>query len=250
MRSFKIYDFTLSAGGSMPLLVEGGYFKIYSCTGVLSVSIDGGSSIGPINTGQGMKTEFKRLTIVDQSGAANVGKIIVASNEFVDGRISGSVTVIDSNRDIVIAGQAMSASVNLAASVANLNIIELWNPAGSAKILDVDKVTATIQSPGAAGQLWVQESDTQMATFVAASTSMYLTGANGVSQARYTQAAAVPGVLGSVFGTLVFPIANTATFYGEFKRPILVPPNRGLLVYLTVVNIALQAQFQFVERPA
>ena len=245
MRSFKIYDFTLSAGGSMPLLVEGGYFKIYSCTGVLSVSIDGGSSIGPINTGQGMKTEFKRLTIVDQSGAANVGKIIVASNEFVDGRISGEVSVIDGGKARTLAGLAFSGSLFCGAVAAQYAHIQLWNPSTTKNAI----IEQVLMSSSSAISATIRGHNASLSTpcTQANPAAKKIGGIDSVMQ-QFQQNSASVIPTGKVLGVLSLT-AGTQAIY-KLAEPVIVPPSQGLCMYVsTIVNTDLQCVFELYEDP-
>ena len=242
MRSFKIYDFTLSAGGAMPLLVEGGYFKIYSCTGVLAVSIDGGSTIGPINTGQGMKTEFKRLTIVDQSGAANVGKIIVASNEFVDGRISGEVSVIDQAYKNTLANKTFASSNSSAAVAGQFSHCQLFNnnPAVNT-ILKSISLSVTVASGVAYGFR-----ASTIATPGAFLTSKRSNGAASTSSRSYSEAN-VSDLITNQLGYRVLDVLNTA--YVEFRDPVIVSNGWGFIARPSNANTGITVVCEVVEEP-
>lgn len=244
MRSFKIYDFTLSAGGAMPLLVEGGYFKIYSCTGVLAVSIDGGSTIGPINTGQGMKTEFKRLTIVDQSGAANVGKIIVASNEFVDDRISGEVSVIDGGKARTLSSIAFTAYSGINAVAGQYSHCQVWNPTIT-KNLIVEQliVTSTV-----AQSVILRAHNAALATGYTQlnPSSKKIGGADGTMENRITtNAAQLP--TGKLLGSFNLPVAGNFAY--KLTEPIIIPPSQGLVAFSGVVNTDLTITVECFEEP-
>lgn len=93
-KTFKPYDFTLAAGGSQVILAEGEYFRVQSATGALDVTVEGAGTLPGLLSGQAMKdTPFKRLVLRDASGAPNSGTILVASQEFVDNRLYGVVTL-------------------------------------------------------------------------------------------------------------------------------------------------------------
>lgn len=83
-RATQTYDFTLTAGGSQVLNVEGSFYRIQSATGNVEVRRDGGSVLGPLTVGQGERAEFRRLTLRDLSGGANSGRILVADGSFID----------------------------------------------------------------------------------------------------------------------------------------------------------------------
>lgn len=86
----KEYDFNLTAGGIAIVLAEAEYFRIQASSGAVSIMIDGLGELPNLQAGQGIKsTPFKRLTIRDVSGAANVGRILVSNQEFIDNRTYG-----------------------------------------------------------------------------------------------------------------------------------------------------------------
>ena len=86
----KEYDFNLAAGGIAIVLAEGAYFRVQSSTGAVSIIIDGLGELPGLLAGQGIKsTPFRRLTLRDVSGAANVGKLLVSNEEFIDNRTYG-----------------------------------------------------------------------------------------------------------------------------------------------------------------
>lgn len=96
MQAMRYYDFSLTAGGTQMLTVEGAYFRIQSQTGAMDVTVEGVGTLPGLLTGQGLKeTPFKRLLLRDVSGAPNSGQILVASREFIDNRTYG-VNSLDS----------------------------------------------------------------------------------------------------------------------------------------------------------
>ena len=242
MRAFKIYDFTLSAGGALTLLVEGGVFKIISCTGVVAVTIDGGSTIGPINAGQGMKTEFSRLTISDMSGAANVGRIAVASNDFIDDRISGEVLVIDGGKATTMSGQAFSGNLFCGAVAAQYAHIQHWN-ASTTKHSIVDQI---LMSSTTAINATVRAHNAALSTLCtqAAPANKRIGQADSVMEQRQQNSVAVIPT-GKVLGSLMVA-ANTQTVY-KFTRPLIVPPSQSICINATVLNTDLTVVFETYE---
>lgn len=94
MKALQIYNFSMAAGGSFALPVEGSYFRILTCTGNVGVIGDTFGRLSPINRGQGLQnTPYKRLTITDASGAPNVGTILVSEEDFIDQTLYGSITL-------------------------------------------------------------------------------------------------------------------------------------------------------------
>lgn len=75
--SLQSYDFTITAGQSLPLLVSGNYFLIKSSTGALDVRGDFGQAKALI-AGQGINgREFTKLELENKSGATISGMILV-----------------------------------------------------------------------------------------------------------------------------------------------------------------------------
>ncbi|WP_310611647.1 hypothetical protein [Limnohabitans sp.] len=94
--SVKTYDFTIPAGGSVQIQAVGTYFRIQSSTGPISVTGEFGE-VAPLMQGQGIKdSPFTRLQLRDLSGSMCVGKVIVASSEFIDQQmvLSGSLSML------------------------------------------------------------------------------------------------------------------------------------------------------------
>lgn len=75
--SLQSYDFTITAGQSLPLLVSGNYFLIKSSTGALNVRGDFGRAQALI-AGQGINgREFTKLELENKSGATISGVILI-----------------------------------------------------------------------------------------------------------------------------------------------------------------------------
>lgn len=92
----KEYDFTLAANEIKVILATGEYFRIQSSSGAVSIGIDGLGELPGLLAGQGIgSTPFQRLTLRDVSGAANVGKLLVSNEAFIDNRTYG-VNSLDS----------------------------------------------------------------------------------------------------------------------------------------------------------
>lgn len=155
MASFKLYDFTLSAGATVALLVEGEYFRIQEATGAVDVTVEGSGTLPGLLVGQGLKeTPYKRLLIRDASGAANVGKILIASKEFIDNRTYG-VTTISGTPSVVInnvngsfsqnVGSIGTASAQLVAASASRRYVLIQNQSADVDLyVTLDGAAATV----------------------------------------------------------------------------------------------------------
>lgn len=86
----KIYDFTLTAGGSQVILANSDYFRIMSSTGAVDVTGDTFGTLSGLLTGQGLAdTKYNRLMLKDASGASNSGTILCSGDLFIDNRTYG-----------------------------------------------------------------------------------------------------------------------------------------------------------------
>jgi hypothetical protein len=254
MRASKLYPFSIPANGSIALLVEGDYFKIQSCTGLLSVTGDSFGTIDQVLPGQGLReTDFRRLTLTDRTGAVNNGFVLVSDSTFVDDRITGTVSILDSNRDLVISNQSFFGQISVAAVAGQFSLIQLWNPVGSGKFLEVDNVFVSARAPVTAGQIYVQQSAASpLLTLVGNCGSQYFTGAVSSAELRWVNtASAISGFISTPSTVAIVkdaPITVNTDYERLFKRPILIPPNSGLLAYITTVQAGLICQYSFVER--
>lgn len=137
----KIYPFALGALESLPLMVQGSYFKILSSTGMVDVTGDTFGTVEAMLAGQGLRgQDFRRLVIRDRSGSGNVVRLLVSDDQFVDDRISGEVSVIDALRARAASGAAFVNSSALGAGAGVFAKLQLWNPAGSGQRLVLSSV--------------------------------------------------------------------------------------------------------------
>ena len=240
MSSAKIYDFTLTAGGSFSLPVSGSYVRIMSSTGTVEIVADG-FRIGPIVAGQGSKDkDFKRLTIVDRSGAANIGTVLVADSDFVDQTILGSVSVIDGGKARTIANNAF-IGVNLYSAVAaQYSKVQLWNPANTGKslILGAFSFSSTV-----AGSVYARYNTAALAISGSLSPASKLVGGAAPSALFRVESAATvtdPTLAGFNF------LANSAVFYTP-KEPFVIRPGYGLVINHQTVNADISANFEWFE---
>lgn len=240
----RIYDFTLTAGGSMPLLVQGDYMRIMSATGAVEVLTDN-YRIGPIMAGQGQaKSPFTRLTITDRSGAANVGYVLVADSDFIDNRINGEVSVIDGEKSRTLAGGMFAAAPFCGAVAANYSNVQLWNPAGSGKNLIVGALD--FATP-VATSVQVFMTATQL---VNASLNIPANKKSGaaapIALVRYeAKAAPDPFLLGVLRGD--YTPANSPVNWVP-KGAFVVMPGYGLTVTsVSTANMTLTANFEWFE---
>jgi len=133
----KIYTFTLTAGQTYNLLVQGEYFKLTSTTGAVDVLADFGRLEGML-TGQGLeKTPFNKLTFVNTSGASNTIKVLIGDENFIDA-FTGNMTIVankvpTSGSFANVQKTVTNASTQLLAGNANRQYLLIQNrdPSGS-----------------------------------------------------------------------------------------------------------------------
>jgi hypothetical protein len=129
--STQFYDFTLVANGSQIILAEGAYFKVLTSSGVLDVRLSDGSKYGPIGPGQGARNkDFKRLTLVDKSGSANSGVLIVSDADFVDDQLALTSAALSSLARPEQASATVSSVINNAALVPETFLLPAVNTGG------------------------------------------------------------------------------------------------------------------------
>lgn len=90
--AFKVYPVTLPANGAFRLPAAGAYFRVMSATGAVDVTVEGVGTLPALQAGQAFKgINFNGLVLQDASGAPNTVQLLVASAEFQDNRLNGTV---------------------------------------------------------------------------------------------------------------------------------------------------------------
>lgn len=241
-RSAKIYDFTIPAGGSFTLLVEGSFYRIQQATGALEVRRDGGSGIGPIYPGQGERDEeFKRLTLIDKSGSANAGFIVVSDGSFVDDRITGEVSVINGEKSRTLAGAMYIGNASAFAVGAQYSHCQLWNPTTNKNLIvgALNFSTSTAQAVGL-GFNAVQLNTDQTGNLVMNKKQ------GGAATAAQVRAGNYVGSIVPVNGFQGYMPANLITNF-QPQGVIVVPPGTGLTAWAQTPNTALITGFEWFE---
>lgn len=227
-RSAKIYDFTLTAGGAFVLPVEGSYYRIISSTGAVEVKRDGGSGVGPIYAGQGERDEeFKRLTLIDKSGAANTGYIVVSDGTFVDDRITGEVSVIDGGLARTITNSAfIGYGIVTPATTTNNGGLQIWNNAAiGGKNIVVEQMSFYSNVANTGVNMNLQ--NTALTTLFNPARSKLGNGADStIAQVRSQEGTAWSA---TILGVLFVDTANKTMPFIP-KEPIVIPPQWGLVI--------------------
>lgn len=242
----KIYPFTLSAFGSLPLLVQGSYWKVLSSTGDLEITGDTFGTLDTIQPGQGLKgRDFSRLVVRDKSGAVNVVRLLVADEDFVDDRVTGEVVVIDGNKRRTESGRAFVATmVSGVPVVGNINQMAVMNPSGSGVNLVVNNIISGVMQGGVihiAGGAGVPVGSLQ---------SVYKkdisTGGLPAIAVKYDASSVAPGLVGGSV-LVAITVQSGASFVFPVQEPFIVREGCYIAVRTTTDQQELAASIQFYE---
>lgn len=248
-----LYDFTLAAGGVQQVDVVGDSIIVKAATGLVEVRTDNGQ-FERLMPGQGWADlPFKRLYIADRSGAANVGSISVYRTHpgaesaddptfkprYIDNRVTGDVSIIDTQKTRSLADSAFMLAGYQAAAAGVFSHVQLLNPAASGKrvvLTEFDLASSTAQS-------WnLRAYSVALATLVGNGPSKQFGGVNGVAQVRI-------GTNAAALGNLVLQgfIPALASFLRPLREPIVLPAGIGLVVVSGAVNVDLIGSFEWYE---
>lgn len=234
MKASNSYDFTLTAGGSFILPVSGSYFRILTSTGALDVRGDFGR-IGVL-AGQGHKElNFTKLTLVDKSGAANVGTIFVSDGAFIDDRITGEVSVIDGGKEKTKSGIVFGSRLGVGAVAAQLSEAQLFNPASSGKRLIISSFSGIAGGNG----VYFGIGSVQLATLSLAPQNKLSGGVAAITQGRIENNAALVAM------TLMGQAASGVQV--KELEPYVILPGYGFCLVANDVNTNLFASFHISE---
>lgn len=130
------YAINLASGGVMNVPRMGSFFRLFDTTGELDVAPDSGGLLEGLLSGQGLENyAFNALQITNNSGATVTGRILVASEKFVDQRIvlaNAAVEEVALTDVSQAAGSVSNASANLLAANADRRYLFVQNNHASA----------------------------------------------------------------------------------------------------------------------
>lgn len=246
MKSTRVYDFSLAANGAFQLPVTGSFFRIMSLSvngAAIEVQGDTFGNIYPLFVGQGMKNQkFGALNLVNRSGNAVSGTLLVSDGELVDDRITGFVEVVDGGKNRTLSGVAFLAYANAIAVAANYTVNQLWNPIGSGKNLVVEKITVSVSTAQAIG---IMSNSLAMTSLTGFAGNKKTGGAVSVSQIRYDNIPGAPG--GAPVNYQTSFLGVNSPFVIQPSEPIIITPGFGLICQgQTVANIN-PTSFEFYE---
>lgn len=244
----KIYPCVIPAGGSLPLTIEGDYFKVLEATGLFEITGDSFGQLGSIVPGQGLQqTHFRRLTLRDLTGTQNTVRLLVAGQNFVDDRVQGDVAVIDGSKSRTISGAVFGAAPTASAVAAQLSFSQLYNPALSGKRLIVPAVSMACSTSICAFQVGILGASIAGADVTATRTrSLYSGGAQTVAELRVNNSAGNPLAASRVAWNMV--LAAGVPWRHEPKQgPYVIEPGSGLLIVPTTGNVDTYHDYEYQE---
>ena len=131
LSSAKVYTITLPANGSFLLPSPNTNFFITGATGLVAVQGDTFGQIDGLGAGQGLNgVPFNRLTLIDQSGAANTVKILVAPGEFTNQILAGIVNLAAGSTVGLSAGATVGLSAGATVSITASQVLQMIRPEG------------------------------------------------------------------------------------------------------------------------
>ena len=245
----KNYDFNLAAAlnASQRFDVRGNYCKLTAATGAVIVRADTGEEWALL-AGQGFRVPdgapFRALTIRNATAAANTGTLFIGDSSFEDSRITGSVFIIDSSREKVLAGTTFIGCMSQGGGGLPTRV-QLQNPVGSGKNIWVSAMTVGLSASEAVG---VTLTDTLFAqSNGSAALNLNPAGPAPVALLRYDD-----------FNVAITAGRNIRLGYCTanqdrvilFPNPVMIPPGKGMYVVGANSTTVLRVSFEFEEYAA
>lgn len=236
-------DFTLNAGASVQVAASGAYLKLLTATGKVRVITNTGITMD-LMPGQGFRRQkFDSFIVQDKSGALNTGVFLIASDEMVDDRVTGEVSVIDGMKSRVLANQAFARSQTWNPGAGAYGTAELWNPASSGKLIVLEEISLMQTSALGTGFTMGFATSAQYAA-PATGLSKKSGGAASVGQvAKFDEAAAGANLTGIY---AFYTDVNRTVPFG-LKEPVVILPGAAFRVGALFAGAALSVGFQWFE---
>lgn len=159
-------------------------------------------------------------------------------------RLVGIVQARDAAEDATRNGNGFAAVALAAANAGNTTNLQLFNPAGSGKVLVVTRVMA---SWGGATELWLNHHTAALLNNLALTNihNRFSETTAPVALTKWQHNAVVLG--GSTWNRQLVLASEPVEL---LQAPRKLPENRGIIVAGTVVNLAGYAYFEWSEEPA
>lgn len=246
IESVQSYDLNIPAGGAQNIDVAGDRVQFLSAVDPFAqIEIRPNYAQGNISLrpGQGFRfsEQVTRWIVFNRGTVPLSGYLLIGSGDFFDQRISGEVSIIDGSKARTLANSAFGAFVNWAAAAGKYTRLQLWNPVGSGKRLNVECVSL---STLAATNMYVTASAAPLATINGYGQSKLMGGASSVAYTNYEDNVAA-GLAASAIAAFSLGAGAGQIFVPH--QPFVVPPGFGLMVSNNVTAANMSANFEWYE---
>lgn len=238
---------SLGAGAHWMLGIAGDFFRLSACEWPVTVRLyQGGREVGVM---AGMQAgDFVRDVHFDQvrvenGGTAQTVTVQIAGGGVGSDRVIGEVSVIDGGKARTVGGVAFLGAANQTAVVGAYSCAQIKNPAGSGKRVNLLQIDATIT--GAAGLVGIGARGSDLASLSGFGISKLMGGAASVIEIRKEAIATLPAV-----GMIVGGTASGVAFQRKLAEPIVINPGGEVAVWSSVLNMRLDAAFEWYEEAA
>lgn len=170
-----------------------------------------------------------------------------SGREIDNKKVTSTVAVVDGSKEISIRGDSYSAFISQPAVVGEYSHLQLFNPAGSGRVLIVNDLSAYHYYAGEVGIHW-ERWNTALANLdlVFGGVNKNLSDSGlGVAERRIEARATT---LGASTDVLRYSVRSQYEL-DDFKlvEPVVLPPGSGLVVRLSGTNMAIAGTFQYHE---
>lgn len=241
----EIIKGAFAAGEVKTFLIQGEYLEILEAAYPIDVAMldrSGAQLSFMRNAEASYYSRPGRYEVVQVTSAqAQTVRIFVGSGDAGTRKTSGDVSVIDGARTRTLAGVAFAGFGSVGPLSANESYLQLWNPAGNTKQLNV---RALRFGSSTATTFFVNFNSVELTTFQKKGKSKLSGGVESTSEIRsQISASSLPG-----FGELFIeacPVGITREI--KIAEPIIVLPGFGLIVRTGTVNQDLYSNFEYYE---
>ena len=233
----------LTANQEQEIAAKGDFIFLKSATGAISIDIQGRGVVG-LEVGDNIKLKggFGNFRIVNNTNSTNTIEVAVGDgDEFARSIVSGSVeiTKLPDEFEETKQGIVFSNGGGVASSGGSPSRIQLWNPSGSGKNFIIKNLDhyVNVYSAVMTGSL-----GTALANLLGSQAVKHNTaGVNSVSEIRYDT------VTGGYANISLFALAANANVKNTIAEGYIIPPNSGLTIRTSAVNVALYTNFKWKE---
>ncbi|SOZ07292.1 conserved hypothetical protein [Cupriavidus taiwanensis] len=242
------YDLNIEVGQAQAIDVAGDRVQFLTATdpfAVIEVRPNFAQGNIVLKPGQGYRfaEQVTRWIVYNRGGVKLTGNLLIGTGDFFDQRISGDVNVIDGGKSRTLAKQAFIGKGYQALVAAQYAMVQLWNPAGSAKNVILESMLV--------GSATTQGINIMRATGVVGAGNGSI-GAKMLGEAvgsaqivTGTNAAIIgDGEIGGLF------VQQGASMPYTLREPIILAPGNGLHIKASTLGTDVMTMFEWYEEAA